>query len=285
MRSRGRDDGFRDVIGSSGAYPANAKRKGASHVLAGVDGSRPLKVLVTGAAGRIGTAFVSEMGARFAFRLADRETRALLAGGKHDVVDLDVADLASCRTACEGIDAVLHLAADPSPEADFYDSLLESNIKGVYNIFRAAKDAGCRRVVYASSAHTIAGRPTHTPVEVDAPVRPVNMYGATKCFGEAVAHAFAHAQDLPSIAIRIGAYHAPWLEADPSPANLAAYVSARDLNQLIVRCLEAPADLRFAVVNGQSNNRISRLDLTSTRALLGYEPIDDAFSIFAANKD
>jgi nucleoside-diphosphate-sugar epimerase len=222
------------------------------------------------------------MSGRYVFRLADRDTGRVGAPNEHDLVELDVANLNACRVACQDMDAVVHLAADPSPEAEFYDSLLENNVKGVFNVFQAAKEAGCRRVVYASSAHAVAGYPHDRPIPADAPVRPLNMYGATKCFGEAVAHYFAFAEDLPSIAIRIGAYHAPWIEADPSPANLTAYVSARDLNQLIVRCLEAPAELRFAVVNGQSNNRVSRLDLSSTRELLGYEPQDDAFAIFSA---
>jgi hypothetical protein len=111
------------------------------------------------------------------------------------------------------------------------------------------------------------------------------MYGVSKCFGEAVAACFAYAEDLPSIAIRIGAYEAPWIHASPTETNLSVYVSPRDLNQLIVRSVEAPADLRFAVVNGQSNNRIQRLDLSSARELLGYCPEDDGFALFDAIPD
>jgi nucleoside-diphosphate-sugar epimerase len=237
-------------------------------------------VLLTGAAGRIGTAFFQGTCDRYRFRLADRDISSLKAAGGHESVEFDVADLDACRAACDGMDAVVHLAADPSPEAAFYPSLLENNIKGVFNVFRAAKDAGCRRVVFASSVHAVLGYSRDLPVPTDVPVRPVNLYGASKCFGEAIAAAFAYGEDLPAIAIRIGAYEAPWVHDAPTPANLAAYVSPRDLNQLIVRSLEAPPDLRFAIVNGQSNNRIKRLDLTSTRELLGYAPEDDAFTLF-----
>ncbi|MCC6790527.1 MAG: NAD(P)-dependent oxidoreductase, partial [Thermomicrobiales bacterium] len=222
-----------------------------------------MRVLLTGAAGRIGSALFAETAGRFRYRLADLEIDALAPGDDHEVVRLDIADLAACQAACVDMDAVVHLAADPSPEAKFYPSLLENNIKGVYNVFRAAKDAGCRRVIFASSGHAVAGYPLDVPIATDIPIRPVTLYGATKCFGEAVGAYFAYAEDLPTIAIRIGAYEAPWLHDDPTPANLSAYVSPRDLNQLIIRCLEAPSDLRFAVVNGQSNNRIQRLDLTS----------------------
>ena len=239
-----------------------------------------MRVLLTGAAGRIGTAFFAATADRYQFRLADRDTSSLRAGDGHEVVGLDVADLDACHAACAGMDTVVHLAADPSPEADFYPSLLENNVKGLYNVFRAAKDAGCRRVVFASSVHAVVGYPPDKPISADVPVRPINMYGATKCFGEAVAACFAYGEELPAIAIRIGAYEAPWLHADPTPANLSAYISPRDLNQLFVRSLEAPPELRFAVINGQSNNRIKRFDLTSARELLGYAPQDDGFSLF-----
>ena len=239
-----------------------------------------MRVLLTGAAGCIGAAFVQATSDRYRFRLADRAIEALAVPpqtGLHESVQLDVADLDACRSACDGMDAVLHLAADPSPEADFYGSLLDDNIKGAYNVFRAAKDAGCSRVVFASSVHAVAGYPADTPIPTGVPVRPLNMYGVSKCFGEAVGAAFAYGEGLPAIAVRIAAYEAPWLEERSTQRNVSAYVSPRDLNQLFVRCLEAPPEIRFAIVNGQSANRVSRLDLASTRDLLGYAPEDDGF--------
>ncbi|MGH2531271.1 MAG: NAD-dependent epimerase/dehydratase family protein, partial [Thermomicrobiales bacterium] len=112
--------------------------------------------LLTGAAGRIGTAFFDQERDRYRFRLADREQSDLSSRdtGEHEVVTLDVADLDAVQRACAGgpsgaIDTVVHLAADPSPAADFYGSLLENNIKGTYNVFQAARDQGCARVVFA----------------------------------------------------------------------------------------------------------------------------------------
>lgn len=239
-----------------------------------------MRILLTGAAGRIGAAFYREVGDRYWFRLADRETTGLAPREDHEAVRLDVADLDACRAACAGIDAVVHLAADPEPSADFYGSLLDNNIKGTYNVFRAAKDAGARRVVFASSIHAVAGYPMETPIPSDVPVRPLNMYGVSKCFGEAAAACFAASEGLSTIAVRIGAYDAPWIREQPNPRVLSAYVSPRDLNQLLVRALEAPPELRHAIVAGQSNNRRQRLDLTETRRLLGYEPQDDGFALF-----
>jgi len=239
-----------------------------------------MRLLVTGAAGRIGTAFYAEMADRYWFRLADRNLSPITPEDDHEVIQLDIADLEACRVACEGIDTVLHLAADPSPEADFYGSLLDNNIKGTFNVFRAAKDAGCTRVIFASSIHAVLGYPNNEPVATDISVNPITIYGATKCFGEAIAAYFANTEELSSIAVRICSYHAPWIHEKRTEEVLSSYVSPRDLNQLFTLCIDAPETLRHAIVIGQSNNAKKRLDLTSTINLLGFAPQDDGFKIF-----
>lgn len=236
------------------------------------------RLLLTGAAGRIGTAFFAEARDRYDFRLADR-VRPDPAGddaGNHEVMVLDVAELDAVQRACAGIDTVVHLAADPSPEADFYGSLLENNIKATYNIFHAARDQGCARVIFASSVHAVAGYPLEVQPRTDDPVRPMNMYGASKCFGEATAACFAY-QGLSSICVRIGAYEAPWIAEHGTALDVGMYLSPRDLNQLLVRCIETP-DIPYAIVHAISDNTFKRLDLTSTRDLLGYEPVDNGFT-------
>ncbi|MCD6032436.1 MAG: NAD(P)-dependent oxidoreductase [Thermomicrobiales bacterium] len=236
-------------------------------------------VLLTGAAGRIGTAFRQAHGERYRFRLADLRTEALAdtPGASHEIVRLDIADADACREACTGIDTVTHLAADPSPEADWESSLLPNNIQGVVNIFRAASEAGCRRVVFASSVHAVGGLQDDEAIADDAPPRPVNLYGASKAFGEAVAATYA-AAGLSGIAIRIGSYDAPWFHERGDATAAMAYVSARDLNDLLVRCIETQ-DIPYAVVAGISDNARKRFDLIQTRRLLGYAPRDDGFKV------
>lgn len=162
------------------------------------------RVLLTGAAGRIGTAFRRFADARYDFRLGDRCADDLDRVVGHEVAAFDIADPEACQRACAGMDTVVHLAADRFGHADFYGSLLDNNIKGTYNIFRAAKDQGCRRVVFASSVHAVSGYPSDVQVGTDDPVRPRTMYGVSKCFGEAVAQYFAHAEGLSSVCVRIG---------------------------------------------------------------------------------
>lgn len=236
-------------------------------------------VLLTGAAGRIGSAFRQAHGERYRFRLADLHTDGLAdtPGDGHEVIRLDVAEAGACASACSGIDTVVHLAADPSPEADWDGSLLANNIQGVVNVFRAAKEAGCRRVVFASSVHAVGGLLDEGPIPDNAAPRPANLYGASKAFGEAVAATYS-AQGLSGIAIRIGAYDAPWFHESKDATAAMAYVSERDLNDLLVRCIEAE-DVPYAVVAGVSNNARNRFDLVETRRLLGYVPRDDGFAV------
>src|SRR6476660_3728935 len=119
----------------------------------------PISILLTGAAGRIGRAFREHTSERYQLRLADRNMDRLGEPHGHEVFALDAADPSACQAACVGMDVVIHLAADPSPAADFYSSLLDNNIKATYNIFQAAKDQGCRRVIYASSIRVLEGYP------------------------------------------------------------------------------------------------------------------------------
>ena len=247
------------------------------------------RILLTGAAGGIGSAFFRSTAEQYTFRLADMNTTSLgeIVPKAHEVIALDVANLEACQQACSNIDVVIHLAADANPDADFYQSLLHNNIQGTYNIFRAAKDQRCQRVIFASSAQVFSGYPVDVQAHPESPLRPMNMYGVSKCFGEAVASYFAHAEGLSSIAIRIGAYDVRRdpsnpLRRDPNPRYLSGYVSERDLNHLLVCCIETP-DVQFAVVHGISNNRFKCLDITSTRDLFGYRPEDDAFEIFQAD--
>jgi nucleoside-diphosphate-sugar epimerase len=236
-------------------------------------------VLLTGAAGRIGTAFRQEVGDRYRFRLADLRVDTLIEtpGEGHEVVALDITDLDACRRACADVDTIVHLAADPSERADWETSLLPNNIRGTVNVFQAASEAGVRRVVFASSVQTVLAYPEGETLPDDVAPRPANLYGASKVFGEAVASTFA-SRGLSAIAVRIGAYDAPWFHELHDQGDAMAYVSPRDLNDLFVRCIEAEG-ISYAVVAGVSNNQPNRFDLRQTRRLLGYAPRDDGFTL------
>ncbi len=236
------------------------------------------KVLVTGAAGRIGTAFRKAYGDRYMLRLVDRRPVPDPEGHEHWSADL--VDLEEARKACAGIDTVIHLAADPSPRATFYDTLLPLNIQMTYNLFHAAREQGCRRLIFASSIHAVNAYPLDYQIHPSDPVLPGDLYGVTKVFGEALAAYYAHREGLSCIAIRIGAFGTAEKVAECSDSRmLALWISDRDLSQLLHRCVDAPDDVRFLIVQGVSDNQFKRMDIGNAREILGYAPQDNAFQI------
>ena len=238
------------------------------------------KVLVTGGCGRIGSYFIKSTAGRYNFRMVDRiawdREKHGDFPGEASVADLQ--DIDACRQVCQGMDAVIHLAADPRPDAEF-GSLLPNNIITTYNMYTAAKEAGCRRFIFASSLHAIEGYSIDIAVTPDMPIWPKNLYGVTKCFGEALGIYFAYHQGLPTFALRIGTYWPKDRTATPSERDKHSYVAADDLNQLLVKCLETTG-IQYAIVHGNSNNRFKRLDISATIRDFGYQPQADAFEIY-----
>lgn len=143
----------------------------------------------------------------------------------------------------------------------------------------AAKSAGCRRVIYASSIHAVSGYPPDVQVKTSEPVNPGDLYGVSKCFGEALGRCMAEREGLSVIALRIGAYGPPEHVAKPGGHGmLDMFVSQRDLQQMFEKCIDVE-NLRWAIFHAISNNHFKRLDITDARELLGYEPKDDAAQI------
>lgn len=228
-----------------------------------------MRVLVTGASGRIGAAFVASDAA------ADMDVVATDLVPRHaGVTALDVRDADACRRAVDGVDAVLHLAADPHPYADFVTSVLPVNVVGTYNVLAAAEAAAVPRFVWASSIWAVAGYPDdHLVLETDAP-RPGSHYGVGKAACEALCAAHATWSSTSSVSVRIGAYGdrpAP----DHAEREQRAWLSVRDANRLLRLALTTPLEGHH-VVHGVSANTRPPASLERTTALLGYVPRDRA---------
>src|SRR5262249_35803904 len=114
------------------------------------------KVLITGAAGRIGSFLTGWLADSYALSLTDVRAPENTHGFPFNAGD--IADLDALRPLFQGNDTVVHLAADPNMEAP-WESLLPRNIIGLYNVFEAAREAGCRRVIFASSVNAVFGYP------------------------------------------------------------------------------------------------------------------------------
>lgn len=247
---------------------------------------RKRRVLVTGAAGNIGSYFAEHSGGKYDLRLMVRgdEKRRDEIEPFGEVVEADLADLPRLKEVCTGMDTIVHLAGDPGPSS-LWASLLQNNIIGTYNVFAAAKTAGVRRVVYASSIHAVSGYPADVQVKTSEPVNPGDLYGVSKCFGEALCRYMAEQEGVSAVVLRIGAFQP--LEAVQNEQGLSlldGFVSERDLNQLLHRCIDAEG-LKFAIFHALSDNRFNRLDITEARERVGYAPEDDATEHLPPLKD
>jgi nucleoside-diphosphate-sugar epimerase len=228
------------------------------------------RVVVTGAAGGIGSAVTPLLPRDWDLLSTDlREAPGIGA--------LDVTDAAACRAAFTGADAVVHLAADPDPEAT-WDALLAPNVVGVHAVATAAAAAGVRRLVLASSLQAVAGMPAGLQRRTSDAPRPENLYGATKAWAEAIGAWIAASTATSVVALRLGWFSVAHPRPGTTPDDLCTgWLSARDAADLI-RAAVTAGITGFTVANGTSANRFGRADLTDTIRELGYAPQDDAWA-------
>ena len=143
--------------------------------------NRRQRVLITGAAGQIGQLVIKQLADHNDFVLTD--IRPLPRPSSLPFIHADIADLDAMRQVCRGVDTVLHLATNPHNAQ--WEDLLPANVVGVYNVFQAAHESGCRRVIFASSIQVLEGY-AHGFSAPATPVRPVNLYGATKLVSDKI---------------------------------------------------------------------------------------------------
>lgn len=234
------------------------------------DGGGALRVVVTGAAGRIGSAVTPRLADRWRLKATD-----LRAG---DGIDgLDITDPDACRAAFTGADAVVHLAANPDPAAG-WSQLYGPNLVGAYVAATAARDCSVARLVLASSQQAVSAYPDERQRRARDPALPANLYGATKAWAEALGSWIAATSQTSVVALRIG-YFSPERPAAElaTPRNLSAWLSPGDCAELIRAAVEA--DVRgLTIVDGISANRHPAADLAAAERSIGYRPGDDAWA-------
>lgn len=239
------------------------------------------KVLITGASGRIGSFITAQWVDRYDLVLTDVKVPKETFGFPFH--QLNLSDFDAVRPLTNGVDTVVHLGANPNMEAP-WDSLLPDNLISTYNVFESAHQANCRRVIFASSVNAVFGYPPDIQVKLDMPIRPINLYGATKVWGEGVASSYACSTNLSCISLRFG-----WVVDRDNPAiqpehkYLDIVFTYEDLTNLVAGAIDAPDDLKLGIFHGISNNQWKRLDITESIRQLGYKPQDDAFAIARAN--
>jgi nucleoside-diphosphate-sugar epimerase len=232
-------------------------------------------VVLTGAAGRMGTVVLGTLASRWQIRATDLKP----ADG---IEELDVTDFERCLAIFRGADAVVHLAANPNPHAE-WSELKGPNVEGAYAVAAAARECGVRRLVLASSVQAVLAYPeTRQRRAEDAP-RAGNLYGATKAWAEALGGWVAASSSTSVVALRIGYFSELPPEGDKAiPRNLSAWLSPGDCARLIQAAVESEHD-GFVVVNGISANRYRHAELGEAERQIGYAPIDDTWACLAPN--
>jgi len=183
--------------------------------------SGPAKILVTGAAGFIGSHVSEALVARghavvgvdnfdafYARAVKERNLETLRANRAFRFVEADVARDA---LPLDGVSAVLHLAAKPGVRPSLEDpgAYMEANVTATARVFDAARRAGIGRVVFGSSS-SVYGNSTPAPFAESAPaLEPISPYAATKRAGELLAYAFAHLYPLRIICLRFFTVYGP----------------------------------------------------------------------------
>jgi len=265
----------------------------------------PLPLLITGSSGLIGTAAwrrLEDFPERYRLRgldvAADPDRSAATVIG-------NVADMVAVRAAVTGAHTVVHLGANGGP-GSLWDRVRESNLVGTYNVFEASREAGVRRIVFASTgqvtwnweqepplSEAISGTYDGPPggyarVDHTWPVRPSGIYAASKLWGEALGRYYSDVHGISVIVIRFSAVNRadsplhptssinPGDVDDPIGRSFSIWTSQRDAAQLIQRAVDAPPSVKFDIFYSGSDNRWGVRDISHAEEVLGFRPDDSA---------
>ncbi len=233
-----------------------------------------MKVLITGACGFLGRVVAEELGKAHELRLLDRvdpaEATVFVPGQIERAhmpmrttwpyVRADITDLDAMQRACEGMDAVVHLAAATDGLPENGKAIMEANVVGTYVVLDAARLCGLRRALCASSINAfgtfywrLSGKPvayTRMPLDESFPPVPEDPYSLSKHVNELTCAAFHRAYGLTAVALRFAGV---WTEQmyDKARGKLAPtqdwsddlfqWVHVRDIAAGLRTALESPS--------------------------------------------
>lgn len=225
------------------------------------------RLLITGAAGALGSMLRAHLKGRYRYlRLSDRADLGTPEPGL-ELCPAELADAAAVDRLLEGVDACVHLGGQPV-EAP-WEVILGANIVGTINLWEAARKAGTKRILFASSNHAIGFYRRSQRIDDKAPPRPDSRYGLSKAWGEDIARYYQLKHGISALCMRIGTCRPDV----PDARALSTWQSPADFCRLVDAGLEADYD--YEIVYGVSANQRSWWD-NSNALRLGYRPQDDA---------
>ncbi len=171
-----------------------------------------MRVLVTGGNGAVGKATVSRLVKNgFSVKVIGRSAGIEIPGAAYEVCDIN--DYPHLREAVRGFEAIVHLAAIPSPSGGSSDQVFFANAQGTFNVYKAAEEEGIQRVVQASSINALGvfyGRkpsPIHyLPVDEDHPCVATDVYSFSKQVIEDIGEYYWRRSGISGVAYRL-----PWV--------------------------------------------------------------------------
>jgi nucleoside-diphosphate-sugar epimerase len=248
------------------------------------------KIAVTGSGGVVGRALCEDLA---------RDNDVVTVDLRDADFNVDVRDLSALENAFADCDAVVHLAGASSVLSSWKD-VHETNIGGTYNAFEAARRAGVKQMIFASSNHAVGqhevegGRAIYETGAgivlrgIDEQFRADSLYGVSKAFGEVLGRYYSEAFGMRVACVRIGSIvegdspidpslgvppFLPKLKPDDARARYAAtWMSKRDFARLVRAILSH--DVPYAVVYGVGDNLTRFWDLEPGRTHFGFWPLD-----------
>jgi uronate dehydrogenase len=222
-------------------------------------------ILITGAAGRIGSFMRAELANKYKLRLSDINPIRDLNRGE-TFVRADISNLKDALRITKGVDAVVHFGGQSGENT--WERILNANIIGFYNTLEAARQNGVKRFLVATSNHAVGFYPVKQTIDHRVYPKPDSRYGVSKVFNEALASLYADRYGMEMFCMRIGNVNREPIDR----RRLAIWISPRDMAQLVTLGIERPK-LKFEVVYGISDNRRTWFDNRNARRL-GYRPKD-----------
>ena len=220
-------------------------------------------VLITGATGDVGTHLARELAGKYKLRLSDK--RPLKA---KNFMKADISKMSDALRITKGVDAIVHLGGY-SVEGP-WESILQANIIGCYNVFEAARRNGVKRILFPTSNHAVGFYRRDQTIDHRVYPKPDSRYGVSKVFGEALGSLYADKYGMEVYMMRIG-------NVNPVPIDkrrLSIWFSPRDLAQLVSIGIDRPG-IKFEIVYGISGNKRAWYDNSNAKRL-GYQPQDDS---------
>ncbi len=221
-----------------------------------------MRVLITGAAGAIGSTLVRGLQDRYDLRGLDCVEMPEL----QDSLVGNIDDYDLVMRATEGMDAVIHLVNVPGGE---FGHSMQSMV-GTYNVFEAAKEQGARRIAYASRAGVLPQSFYPRTIQRTAAMlpKPESYYTISKVFGESIAYMYTARFAMEAVCVRIGNFN-----RERTLPEHPHHLSHADCVSLFEQCLIHPG-VRFETVFGVSDSDWPLYDLDHGRKVIGYYPQD-----------